>query len=296
MTGLPPSRGKALQIMSDLHLETPRFLPLYSTFQVEPNARYLALLGDIGNIHDPRLFTFIDSVLEQYELVFYVLGNHEPYANEDSQDSEDLPLEEAVNRMREFERRLEHQRQECEASHIGRFILMDRRRFDINNTTRLLGCTLFSHITPDQESTASLFVSDFANIPQWNTRSHNAAHARDLAWLNDQVSRISSHEPHRQIVILAHYSPTKQLEANNPDHLEDSRGVQSAFVTDLTGEICWMDASVKVWAFGHTHWNCDFVDKTTKKRVMANQRGYGREDVFDFDPRKIIVIPQGPLG
>jgi len=37
----------AVQIVSDLHLETPK---AYDIFEIEPKAPVLALLGDIGNI------------------------------------------------------------------------------------------------------------------------------------------------------------------------------------------------------------------------------------------------------
>lgn len=287
----PPSlSGSSLQIMSDLHLETPRFLPMYATFTVEPAARRLALLGDIGNLQDERLFDFLERTLQRFELVFYVLGNHEPYANGDAPESNTSTWEEACDRMSGFEKRIESQRQQNDPPTTGRFVFMDQRRFDVDDKTSILGCTLFSHITKEQESTTSFFVSDFSNISQWTTQSHNTAHARDLAWLNDQVSHISAHEPHRQIIILTHHSPTLQPEANSPDHLEDPKEIQSAFVTDLSGEVCWMSSMVKVWAFGHTHWNCDFVDRPTGKRVVTNQRGYGREDIFDFDSHKVISL------
>jgi hypothetical protein len=72
--------------------------------------------------------------------------------------------------------------------------------------------------------------------------------------------------------------------------VEDSRGVQSAFVTDLQRETCWTSPAVRVWAFGHTHYNYDFIDPSTERRVVANQRGYDREDAYDFDGGKVIVM------
>ena len=44
-------------------------------------------------------------------------------------------------------------------------------------------------------------------------------------------------------------------------------------VTDLRNEECWSNSKVKMWAFGHTHYNCEFEDETGKK-VLANQKGY----------------------
>jgi hypothetical protein len=57
-------------------------------------------------------------------------------------------------------------------------------------------------------ATVSLFVSDFSNIADWSVDAHNAAHAADLAWLNNEVDKISRHERQRQVLVLTHCSPT----------------------------------------------------------------------------------------
>lgn len=274
--------------MSDLHLETPPLLPMYSSFEIEPKCSYLALLGDIGYAHDDELPNFLKRQLEQFEIVFYVLGNHEPYQLDGSQT--DSPRQRAVSIMEDFETQIDEMKKDAAAAPLGRFVFMDRRRFDLDDTVTVLGCTMFSNITEDQRGTVSLFISDFSNTPNWTVDSHNEAHKADLAWLNAQIESISSAESHRAIVILTHYSPTTLPEANDPDHLEDDRGVQSAFATDLSGEVCWTSPSVRLWAFGHTHFNCDFVDGRTGKRVVANQRGYGREDRFDFYADKVVSV------
>lgn len=276
----------AIQIMSDLHLETPKFLPMYNEFCIEPRAKYLALVGDIGIAGDDSLFDFLTRQLRQFEVIFYVLGNHEPYAS---------TYENAVAGMEAFERTIVSRRaleQQDDKSHssLGRFVFLNRRRVDLSSKVTVLGCTLFSHISAEQRSTASLFVSDFSNIADWSVGKHNAAHQADLAWLNDEVAAIARDEPQRSVVVLTHYSPTASPEANDPEHVDDPRNVQSAFVADLHEEPCWTSPLVKVWAFGHTHHNCEFVDGKTGKLVISNQRGYGREDIFNFDGEKTVEI------
>lgn len=282
MPALPAS--STLQIMSDLHLETPKFLPMYEEMSIEPNSGYLALLGDIGLVVDNSLFDFLIRQLHKFKIVFYILGNHEPY----STTSED-----ALAKMQDFEAAILSGRareiQETGSSSLGRLVFMNRTRFDLSPDVTILGCTLFSQVSEDQKKTVALFVSDFSNIAEWTVDKHNAAHRTELAWLNAEVESISRVDPQRKIIILTHYSPTAAPEANDPD-MEDSRGVHSAFVTDLKDELCWSSPLVKLWAFGHTHYNCHFTDTMSGKLVFANQRGYGREDIFDFDSGKTITI------
>ncbi|POR37722.1 Ser/Thr protein phosphatase [Tolypocladium paradoxum] len=290
----PRTTPVQLQIMSDLHLETPRLLPMYADFRIEANSPYLALLGDIGHASDARLLHFLELQLQQFAVVFYVLGNHEPYQS--GSDAEPRTHEDAVRTMEVFAAAVEERRrreaEESGSPEAGQFVFLNRRRFDISDSVTVLGCTLFSNIAEAQMGTAALFVSDFSNIADWTVDKHNAAHREDLGWLNSQVEAISLTEPHRQIVVLTHYSPTAHPEANSPEHLEDSRNVQSAFVTDLAREPCWTNPVVKAWAFGHTHHNCDFIEQQTGKRVVANQRGYGRGEAFDFDAAKVVAIDE----
>ena len=57
---------------------------------------------------------------------------------------------------------------------------------------------------------------------------------------------------------------------------------------------------MRVWAFGHTHFNCDLVETGTgagKKRVLANQRGYaGRAEAVGFEVGKVVRLPNGGEG
>lgn len=65
-----------LQIMSDLQLKTPQ---AYDRFEIPPMASYLALLGDIDHSTSAGLANFLTHQLTKFEVVFFLLGNHEPY-------------------------------------------------------------------------------------------------------------------------------------------------------------------------------------------------------------------------
>ncbi|KAH7381552.1 Ser/Thr protein phosphatase superfamily [Pyrenochaeta sp. MPI-SDFR-AT-0127] len=267
-----------LLVLSDLHLETPSMHPTYVEFTIPPSCPSLALLGDIGLASDPRLFDFLSHQLKQFETVLFVMGNHEAY---------DTSYAVAKSSFQSFSQSTS-QRRRSDPS-LGRFIFLDQTRFDVNDSVTILGCTLFSAIFPEQKQSVQSFVSDFERVKYWTVEDHNAAHASDLAWLNKQVINICKSEPHRDVIVVTHYSPTISPKATDSRHLDDAFGIRSAFMTDLSTEPCWTAPAVKIWAFGHTHFNCDFVDETTGKRVLTNQKGYARSNTEGFDVDKVVV-------
>ncbi|KUJ14285.1 uncharacterized protein LY89DRAFT_134007 [Mollisia scopiformis] len=268
------------QIMSDLHLETPKARPNYEHFKIQPASPYLALIGDIENTWDPRLFSFLEEQLQHFERVFYLLGNHELYES---------TISVAQQAVRSFADEMEKIRSQP-GTNIGRFVFLNQTRLDLTDHVTVLGCTLFSSISNEQRQSVTLFCSDFSEIEDWTVDAHNAAHQSDLNWLNEQVELLERHEPHRKIVVFTHHSPTLLEEANDSRHLEDVNGVNSAFVTDLSDQQCWKSDTVRIWAFGHTHFNCDFEEAGTRKRIVANQKGYGRTELETFDPGRVIEV------
>jgi hypothetical protein len=268
----------AFQIISDLHLETPQTRPTYGDFEIEPRAPYLALLGDIGNVCDERLFNFLETQLRRFQIVFFVLGNHEPYGTS---------FIAAKATVKSFENKIRASRETLYPG-FGEFIFLDQTRYDVTSHCTILGCTLFSKVLPEQIMPVKMFVSDFSNIKDWTVDNHCEAHTSDLSWLNLQVSSLMQQEPSRSILIFTHHSPTTIAAAVDPRNESDASQVRSAFSTDLSKELCWACPQVKLWAFGHTHFNCDFKDPQTGKRVFANQKGYRRAEMVDFDALKVI--------
>ena len=265
-----------VQVMSDLHLETPFPRPMYETFRIKPKSRYLALLGDIGYVSDQRLFKFLEKQLRNFQAVFFLLGNHEPYG---------IAFQSAKALMKSFADKMDALH--C-TSTVGRFVLLDQTRYDVIGKVSILGCTLFSRVPMEQQTNVGRLVTDFHEIQNWTVEDHNRGHLSDLAWLNAEVAKIQLEEPDREIMIFTHHSPTVLDEANDPTHKADPSGVGSAFATDLSTELCWTSPLVKLWAWGHTHYNCDFRDPQTGKRAVANQGGFGNAKIFDFDEGKVV--------
>jgi hypothetical protein len=272
-----------IQILSDLHLENPS---AYDVFNICPRAPYLALLGDIGVVADAGLFTFIKTQLAQFEVVFFLLGNHEPWQS---------TWPKAKAKLSEFSDWVKERRTSGDTSGdaagnpLGEFVLLDRSRYDLSPDVTILGCTLWSNISEEHKERISFGINDFYYISEWDVEEHSHRHRADLDWLNGEVAHIAESEPERKIVILTHYSPvTTDAHAVHPKH--SNSPLSSGFATDLSRQECWINPQVRLWAFGHTHYNTDYTEDTTGKRVISNQRGYYFSQAVGFDVAKFVRI------
>lgn len=71
-----------IQLLSDLHLEFERSKQGESSdrykYDFPAKAEILALLGDVGETTDERLFEWLQEQLARFKLVFFLSGNNEP--------------------------------------------------------------------------------------------------------------------------------------------------------------------------------------------------------------------------
>lgn len=246
------------QIVSDLHLETPVAAPQYADFKLSVEADNLLLLGDIGFTTDRELIIWLRKLLEDNSAcrVFYIMGNLEPYCS---------THEDSIRNLQTLE--------DYATEHLrGRFKFLYRDRYDIGDIT-ILG-TLWSNIDPFQASEIASRSTDLHEehgITDWTLERHQEEHKRDLTWLNDQVASLQD-QPGRQIIVATHHSPTTDTRATDPKHRGNA--LSSNFATDLSSELCWTSPQVKLWAFGHTHYNCSYRDEGTGNLVITNQKGF----------------------
>ncbi|KAF4627751.1 hypothetical protein G7Y89_g10402 [Cudoniella acicularis] len=254
-----------------LHLEAPKS---YDVFKVVPSAPYLALIGDIDCVKDSEFCEFTTK-LSKFKIVFLVLKNHDSYHSNWTSTKENILDFEKENREKNT------------AGNLGSFIFLDQTRFDLSDEITILGCTLFSSILPPQVEMAGFGLKDFYHTEDWTVERHSQAHKADLERLNTQVKSISEPEPHRKIIIFTHHSPTVSSLATDPVNANSQ--VSSRFSSDLS-EICWTSLNVRVWAYGHTHFNCDFLDPGNGKRAVTNQSGYYFKQSEGFDETKTIEI------
>lgn len=276
----------AIQVLSDLHLESPKG---YDIFEIVPKAPYLALLGDIGNIvpHRELFLAFLTCQLRQFQAVMFVPGNHEAYG---------ATWPETLSILEDFEQTVQKTRSGANSDGLSRFVILNRGIFELptvddQNQTIVLGCSLFSHVPPQSEMAVDMGLQDFFQTSAWSVRAHNASHERDLAWLNHQVDRIQRANSNAKIVILTHWSPTtdsRSLDARHAGSL-----ITAGFATNLSEEHCYRSPNVRVWGFGHTHFNCDFTADRIDAgplRLLTNQRGYYFSQSQGFDGSKTIEL------
>lgn len=199
------------------------------------------MLGDIGQVIDDGLFIFLERLLSKYWNVFCLLGNHEPVGTS---------WEAAKARVHAFAVKMEDLRGR---STMGRFVFLDRTRFDVTNNLTVLGCTLFSDVVPQKTTEVDRRLIDFNYIHGWTVGDHVAAHRGDLEWLNQQVCELEEREPLRSIAVFTHHSPTMTSRTMYPRHAGSP--VSSGFCSDLANEACWKSHSAVFWGFGHTHFD-----------------------------------------
>lgn len=259
-----------IQLLSDLHLECerPNAEPgkEFYHYELAVAAKHLALLGDIGCTSQEELFDWLRAQLPKFDKIFFVAGNHEPYRSS---------IAESHHRLREFE-----------AESKGRFIFLNQTRYDLSPTVTILGCTLWAALDQKNLDILSWALQDFKRIEDFTPEAFVAAHRADVAWLNTTVAQLAREEPHRRVVVFTHHAPTVEG-TSDPKFAGRENPTASAFASELTSEPCWTAGIVTLWAFGHTHWSCDFVRAGV--RVVSNQRGY-REGGEGFDAGKVITL------
>ncbi|KAI0756890.1 Ser/Thr protein phosphatase protein [Daedaleopsis nitida] len=260
-----------IQVISDLHLEFDRPDQGLAPYQyiITPHAEILALLGDIGTTLGDELFDWLLIQLKQFKLVFFLCGNHEAYRSS---------LETSTRRLVGFA-------EKCTTDpSLGRFVLLDRTRYDLSSTFTVLGCTLWSQLDLANVDVIKLGLNDFRRIADLTPDIYQNLHRVDVEWLRRTIQEIHESEPHRKVVVMTHHAPT--VEGTSDPRYNDSP-IASAFSTEILDTPDWNGKQVKMWLFGHTHWPCDFVRNDV--RVMSNPRGY-RDGQRGYDPAKSVEV------
>lgn len=246
---LPSPYSVRVQVLSDLHLEIGQ---QYSSYKFPVSAPFLLLGGDIGRLADYEAYrTFLEEQTRRYQRVLLVLGNHEFYG---------MDYESGIGQARRLAK---------EPSLAGRLTLLHENRWDDpGSPLTVLGCTLWSRVPETARHEVQSKLNDFRQIGNWSVDKHNEAHERELAWLSQQVSQVTSAgAPARRLLVATHHAPSVEG-TSGPEHVKNT--LSTAFATELFDREGW--TGVSAWAFGHTHHCADF--ERDGVRLVANQRGY----------------------
>lgn len=254
------------QIASDIHLEMPLTLnKMPQIQQSDPKSDILCLLGDICTLE--RLSTyeqFLNQVTKDFEHVLVLLGNHEYYHYKPKDHS---LAEEWNNKL---------------FSKYKNLHFLDRGKFQYKNVV-FLGATLWCPIKQEKyENLVEKTISDFKTIfykekdeiKVLNSKEINRWHQRDLDFFNSELKEVREDQ---QVVILTHHPPFFQKQSFHVTQKMDDN-LKEALIDCFTnvGMEKLMIKNVKIWAFGHTHFNTDHIEKKSegKTRVISNQLGY----------------------
>ena len=252
-----------MQIASDIHLEfhdDRRFRDI-----IKPVEPVLALLGDIGSAvdRDGRYRRFLVSASVAFEKVLVIAGNHEYYG---------LSIDAGNEKMRKM------------VSNLENVYFLDNETVKIDDETIVFGSTFWSHIPSDMENGVRKYVNDYRKIIGLTVQKTNDMHKAAIDALTKVLDELSESGNNMNVIVLSHHAPTF-LKTSSPEY--EGNDTNCAFATNL--EHIMKNNQLKVWCYGHTHWNnCQLIHETT---VCSNQLGFDGE-CYDYDDGFSVYGPQ----
>lgn len=262
----------SLQIVSDLHVE---MMANTATIHQElvPRCDAIALCGDIGKPGSKSYNELIAHCSEKFRHVFVVLGNHEYYKD----------------KMSDVESRFAKLH-----SQFPNVYPLNRTelRVDIGDRRlRILGCTLWSHIPDNAMVAVTTLLNDYKLIYRTHIGSGddrttritfedtNEFHRRDRDWLQAKFNEDTA----TPTIVLTHYAPSM---VGTSDPAFEGKLTNHGFATNLSS---MFQPNIRLWAFGHTHYQCDYLHQGT--RIVTNARGYTTKERVGYQPDKVYTLP-----
>lgn len=249
------------RLLSDLHLEfRTKHFDIDSVLPdlLAPN---LILAGDIGKPLMPNYHTFLDNVSQRYKHVFLVLGNHEYWNVHHGYD-------EILQRTRDLT---------AQWPNIH-FLEKDTYDFPEHDLT-VAGCTLWTHIAPENRSLAASGMNDYGCIRRYNPDMHmlrnvtptmtSEWHEESVEWLSGVLQESAETESNR-VLVVTHHMPLIRLTGNSDDDL-----MTCCYGTDLAE--LRRHPRMALWCHGHTHYGWRAKSEYEDKYVICNPVGTPRD-------------------
>jgi predicted MPP superfamily phosphohydrolase len=272
-----------IQYISDIHLEF--YDKLAFPLILKPNARYLALCGDIGYPNRPIFNSFIDYCSRHWDKVFYIPGNHE-YYNKRRHDRWKYNVK-AVATMETIE------------DHIKTVLFPYKNVFYLNkeihelpeDNVNVIGATLWTHIPKELVAHASGTLNDFSQIAckidetpyyeQFSPAKMNELHADHSKFLLGALDVTATQG--RKAVVLTHHLPSKALVM--PRYAADPSNY--LFYTEATKHL--EHSALAAWICGHSH-AAQRILYRPGVWLTLNCRGYPREKVEGFSEGAYLEV------
>ena len=248
-----------IKVLSDLHLEFGNFDP--GTGDV------LVLAGDICTAcsfvfrgeeeYADRYLTFFEKCVENYNKVFYVMGNHEHYNGY---------FEETEHILRNY---------------LPKEIVILHNQSVYYEGCHFVGATLWSdYLSGDKEvmKVCSETMNDYVYVWHMGGDSNLTPndflkeHENTVTWLNQCLPTLRGN-----VVVISHHPPSfKSIES---DYVHsDTIGAYASNLESLIER-----HSIDLWVHGHVHGSQDYELHNTQ--VVCNPRGYTPDGLNpNFDP------------
>ena len=249
-----------LQFVSDVHLEDkPQDFDLPPW--LAPQTTHLAVPGDLCPLDRPRRWVpFLQKLSKMWPHIYWVNGNHELY-------STTTPVPQLLAEQKHLV-----------ARDLPRVRVLDRDAVHVEgHDWTVLGATLWSYVPRQHAATVSTRVADYKSIYVSDPKASslrlatvedtNQWHMRDCRWLSQALRTHAG----RKVVVLTHHAPLKE---NTSHPVYQGLPTTSAFASSQNA---LFKPNVVCWAFGHTHFPCDF--RYRQARVVSHPVGYNGEDM-----------------
>lgn len=265
-----------IQYVSDIHLDFYDKVPF--PLLVKPNARYLALAGDIGHPSHPNYKAFFQYASLHWDKVFYVPGNHEYYNK--------LP-------SNKWKLAKPHIMEECDAK--IREIVAPYRNVHLltpgapsvhlaQDNIAVVGSTLWSYIPPKFYGTIRLLMNDYRYIAKQGhmpivESDINALHRQHYKALMNAIQYWAYQKV--PVCVITHHMPSYAL--ISPTYV--GQNINYCFASNCER---LMLPHVKGWIYGHTRNAATGMIKGTFTAV--NSRGYPNESVRGFNTNAYMEL------
>lgn len=250
---------------SDLHLEFfgNRQLPNFPAVDAE----VLIVAGDIVSMHKyAHTVDFWHTISEQYEVILYVLGNHEHYGGD-------------INTTRY---RLEHF---FKYNFIDNVVILENEVYEYKDTV-FFGATFWAN--PIYPNVIANSLNDYIQITDGVAIDGGLKFVKIAKTINKYHETIDSLEYYANkdtnLVVISHNAPT--MESVSKAYIGSN--INEGFANRLDSLIL-ANPSIKLWVHGHTHNASDYYIGTT--HVVANPIGYfGHEHYLTEYTPKVVEL------